>query len=214
MASLFLFANNANTNLAAKISSSSVSLTVSAGAGTDFPNPTGAQQFEITMVDAGTGLLTEIIYVPTRTGDTFGSISQPLLRGQEGTMAQTWYANDIVASLVTAGQLAALQQTTQLFPARVVTASGMFSMSSSDANGGVGLLRQISPGVSSTTLPNSPGLYAIEDLVGNFFQYPVTVAYPGGTTGPNGLSQQALNIDGQCAYFRLYSGNNIWSFKP
>jgi hypothetical protein len=105
-----------------------------------------------------------------------------------------------------------MQQVAALYPARIITASGAFAMSSSDANGGVGLNRVVTPAVSSTTLPNSSGQYWIEDIAKNFNAYPVTVAYPGGTAGPDGATSQILNINSQCAAFRLYPGN-LWSYK-
>ncbi len=106
---------------------------------------------------------------------------------------------------------------TGLGPARIVTASGGFVMTTADAGGAVGLNRAgAAPGVSSTTLPpgSVPGMiYAIEDINHNFQAGPVTVNYPAGTTGPGGAAAQVLNINGQCGYFRLYPGN-LWSFKP
>jgi hypothetical protein len=113
------------------------------------------------------------------------------------------------------GLLTEMVQTAVLDPAREITLSGVFVMTTSDANGAVGLNRTTSLGVSSTTLPSAAvagQVYAIEDLNNNFNAYPVTVNYPAGMTGPGG-SEQLLNNDGQCAYFRYY-GSNIWSFKP
>lgn len=105
---------------------------------------------------------------------------------------------------------------TGIGPARVVTASGVFAMSTADAGGGVLLNRAgAAPGVSSTTLPlgSVPGMiYAIEDFGRNFQAGPVTVNYPVGTAGPGNAADQVLNINGQCGYFRLYPGN-LWSFK-
>ncbi len=110
-----------------------------------------------------------------------------------------------------------LQPATHIGPARVITASGGFVMTTADAGGAVGLNRAgAAPGVSSTTLPvgsSSGMIYAIEDLNHNFQAGPVTVNYPAGTTGPGGAVDQVLNVNGQCAYFRLYP-DNIWSFKP
>lgn len=209
MSNLFTFANNASSTLAAPISNTALSVSLAAGTGALFPNPSAGQQFALTFNDAATGLLTEVVYCTARSGDTL-----TIVRAQEGTVAQNWLAGDLAANLVTEGTMAAMQQTSALFPARVVTASGAFSMFATDANGGVGLNRVSSPGVSSTTLPNSPGQYWIEDLAKNFFLYNVTVTYPGGTTGPDGAATQILNVNGQCAAFRLYSANNIWSFKP
>jgi len=206
--SIFVFANNASSTLAAPISNTALSVSLAAGTGSLFPNPSAGQQFALTFNDAATGLLTEIVYCTARSGDAL-----TIVRAQEGTVAQNWLAGDLAANLLTIGQMQAMQQTAALFPARQVTASGVFAMSSADANGGVGLNRVTSPGTSSTTLPNSPGQYWIEDLAKNFNAYPVTVVYPGGTSGPNGAAQEVLNVNGQCAAFRLYPGN-AWSFKP
>jgi len=208
MSNLFLFANNANSTLAAPISNSALTVTLAAGTGLLFPNPSAGQQFALTFNDAATGLLTEIVYCTARTGD-----SLTIVRAQESTVAQAWLAGDLAANLLTAGEMAAMQQTVALFPARIVSASGAFSMFSTDANGGVGLNRTSAPAASSTTLPNSPGQYWIEDIARNFNPYPVTVTYPGGTVGPNGSTQEILAVNGQCAAFRLYPGN-LWSYKP
>ena len=208
--STFLFANDASSTLAAPINSSAVAVTLASGGGSLFPNPSAGQQFALTFNDAATGLLTEIVYCTARSGDTL-----TIVRAQESTIAQSWLAGDLAANLVTAGQMAAMVQTSTLYPARIVTASGVFVMTTSDANGGVGLNRTSSPGVSSTTLPSGAQagqLYAIEDLSKNFNAYPVTVNAPAGQTIDGGASV-TLNVNGQCAYLRYY-GSNIWSLKP
>lgn len=203
----FLFANNATSSLAAPISSMAVSLTVQAGAGAKFPNPSAGQQFALTLVDAATGTITEIMYCTARSGDVM-----TVVRGQEGTNAVGWFAGDLCANDWTAGQAAGMQQSALLFPARTVTVSGAFAMSGADVGGNVGLNRLISPGVSSTTLPSTVGTYWIEDLAGNFNQYQVTISAPGGTT-IRGQPSVKLNVDGQCAKFTLYSDSNTWSWK-
>lgn len=206
----FLFANDASSTLAGPISNSAVSMNVASGQGALFPNPSAGQQFAGTFNDAATGLLTEIIYCTARTGDAL-----TIERAQEGTVAQSWLAGDLFANLVTAGQMAAMVQTAGLYPSRIVTASGVFVMTESDANGSVGLNRTTSLGVSSTTLPSAaqPGEeYEIEDLAKNFNAYPVTVNAPAGMT-IQGLADVVLNVNGQCSRFRFY-GSNIWSFKP
>lgn len=207
----FLFANDASTTIAAPISTSATAVSLASGTGSEFPNPSAGQQFSGTFNDAATGLLTEIVYVTGITGNNVTA----MVRAQEGTVAQNWLAGDLFANLLTAGQMAAMVQTAVLDPAREITLSGVFVMTTSDANGAVGLKRTTSLGVSSTTLPSAAvagQVYAIEDLNNNFNAYPVTVNYPAGMTGPGG-SEQLLNNDGQCAYFRYY-GSNIWSFKP
>ena len=166
----------------------------------------------MTFNDAATGLLTEIVYCTARTGDIC-----TIVRAQEGTAAQSWLAGDLAANLITAGQMAAMVQTAALFPSRQVTASGAFAMSTSDANGHVGLNRVSGVGVSSTTLPGSAQAgqtYWIDDLAKNFQAFPVTVNYPGGMVGPDGATTQVLNVNGQSGSFTYFSGSNQWSFKP
>lgn len=104
MALTLLAANNAQTVLAAGINSSATSLIVNTGTGALFPSPaSGTSFFKLTIVDAATGLLTEIVHVTERTGD-----SMTIERGQEGTVARAWSANDIAANMMTAGTLSYL----------------------------------------------------------------------------------------------------------
>lgn len=101
MALSLLAANNAQTVLAAGISSTATSLTVSTGTGTLFPSPVaGTSFFKLTIIDAATGSLTEIVHVTARAGDVF-----TIQRGQEGTVPRAWSANDIAANMMTAGTL-------------------------------------------------------------------------------------------------------------
>lgn len=101
MALTLLAANNAQTVLAAGISSTATSLTVNAGTGTLFPSPVaGTSFFKLTIIDAATGSLTEIVHVTARDGDVF-----TIQREQEGTTARAWSANDIAANMMTAGTL-------------------------------------------------------------------------------------------------------------
>lgn len=207
---IFLFANDASATLAAPISDVATSCTLASGAGAQFPEPSSGEQFALTFNDAATGLLTEIVYCTARTADVL-----TIVRAQEDTVAQSWLAGDLAANLVTAGQMDAMLQTATLYPSRILTTSGVFAMSNSDANGGVGLNRTSGLGVSSTTLPDTAiagQIYAIEDLAKNFNAYPVTVNAPAGMT-IDGAASVVLNVNGQCGYFRFY-GSNIWSFKP
>lgn len=101
MALSLLAANNAQTVLAAGISSTATSLTVNNGTGNIFPSPSaGTSFFKLTIIDAATGSLTEIVHVTDRTGDVF-----TIQRGQEGTVPRAWSANDIAANMMTAGTL-------------------------------------------------------------------------------------------------------------
>lgn len=207
----FLMANNASTTLAAPISNSATSVTLAAGTGAEFPNPSAGQQFPLTFNDAATGLLTEIVYCTARSGDVC-----TIVRAQESTTAQNWLAGDLAANLITAGLLAAYQQSAALQPARTVTTSGAFTITTADNGGAVLLNRVSSPAASSVTLPTSPNgaTYTIADGADNFNLFNVTVTFPGGTTGPNGSPSVVLNQAGQSASFRFFADSNIWSFRP
>lgn len=118
---IFLAANNATSVLAAPITAGATTLTVSPGTGALFPQPTGGNYFCLTVVDAATGLVREVMHVTAVSGDTF-----TILRAQETTPtpgAHAYALNDPVANLWTAGQLAALLQTNQVGTAAYLTAS-------------------------------------------------------------------------------------------
>lgn len=104
-----LFSNNASTTLATPITSSATSLTVATGTGSEFPNPMNGDYFCLTLNDAATGLLYEIMHVTARSADTM-----TIVRAQEGTTALAWNAGDIVANFWTAGSAAAMTQNYQL----------------------------------------------------------------------------------------------------
>lgn len=95
---ILLFANNAHSSLAAPINSTDTTVTLLSGTGSLFPSPTTGQGFKLTFNDLATGLLTEIVLCTARSGDTL-----TIVRGQEGTTAQSWLANDTAGMFYTAG---------------------------------------------------------------------------------------------------------------
>src|SRR5208282_4447671 len=203
------FTNNAVSTLGGAISNTATSCTLAPGTGVLFPVITpGSQYFKLTFIDAGTGLLTEIVNVTNmnNAGDTVVS----MVRGQEGTVALNWLANDLAQSLWTAGCAQAMLQTLATQTAVIITVSGVFVMSTSGY--AYGLDRVSSPAASSTTLPSGSAInqtYQSEDLYGNFGANPVTVNAPPGHNISN-LPYVTLGVDRQCATFRYY-GSNIWS---
>lgn len=208
MANLFLFSNFAGTTLGGPISSTSTSLVVASGTGAEFPSPSGAQQFAVVLNDAATGLLYEVVYVQAVSGDNFNN----LLRGQENTTALSWLAGDLIANVVTAGQMAAMVQQVSVSPIREVTTSGSFTTTTSDANGRIGINRTSAVGVSSTTLPSNASAgqtYTYEDLAGNAARYPITISASAGQSIA-GLSEFVMNVNRQSVTFAYY-GNNLWS---
>lgn len=96
----FIFTNDATSNLAGAMTSSATTMTLTTGTGSLFPAPSGSQQFPITMLDAATQLLTEIMYCTARTGDVL-----TVVRGQESTTALSWLAGDGVSHNLTAGTI-------------------------------------------------------------------------------------------------------------
>lgn len=105
-----IYSNNSQTTLAAGVGPTATSMTVLSGTGTEFPAPTTGQFFRFTMNDALTGDEFEVIYAQVRSGDTFSS----LLRGQEGTTAQSWISGDKVYAAPTAGAMSNLAQQVQV----------------------------------------------------------------------------------------------------
>jgi hypothetical protein len=107
--SIFLFTNNAVSKLAAPITNTATTMTVTAGTGSLFPNPGPSQQFALTLVDSATGLNKEVVYCTQRVGDTL-----TILRAQEpvagGQTAYAYALYDICAHLFTAGVQGAMQQ--------------------------------------------------------------------------------------------------------
>lgn len=98
--SIFKFANNVSTTLASAITTTSQTTIVLASSA-NLPTLTGGAVMALTLNDAATGLVFEIVYVTAITGATL-----TVVRGQEGTAATTWLVNDIAYATDTAGTLA------------------------------------------------------------------------------------------------------------
>lgn len=102
---MFLFANQASSALAAPIGSGATSLSLTPGSGSKFPSPTGSDQFALTLTDAATNTVYEVVYCTSRTGDVL-----TVTRAQEGTTALNWTTGDFANLYVTAGTIGALAQ--------------------------------------------------------------------------------------------------------
>jgi hypothetical protein len=160
----------------------------------------------MTLIDAATGVIKEIIHCTARSGDVC-----TVVRAQESTTALAWLAGDLIANLWTAGSAEAMVQAVAFYPARIVTVSGVFAMTTADY--AVGLQRVASPAVSSAQLPSGTAVgqeYEIADLTSNFQAYPVTITPPAAHNIAN-LSSVVLNVNRQVARFR-YFGSNTWSY--
>ena len=105
-ATIELYANNAYSTIAATLSSGATSMTVASGTGSRFPSPTGNQFFRLTLTSLNSpNTIFEIVYVTARSGDVL-----TIVRGQEGSTAQSWAISDLCGNVPTAGMLNQFQQ--------------------------------------------------------------------------------------------------------
>lgn len=100
---LQLFTNNAASTLASGITSGATSLTVQAGDGALFPNPSGSDFF-LAYLENPSASKREIVKCTSRSGDVL-----TIVRAQEGTTAQAFDSGDKVELRLTKGTL-------ELFP--------------------------------------------------------------------------------------------------
>ena len=98
----FLFTNDAVTSLATAILAGDTTLAVASGAGAYLPNPSSGQQFvlKITPATSPDGPPVEFVYCTARSGD-----SLTVVRGQEGTTAQSWPVGANLNLVLTNGAL-------------------------------------------------------------------------------------------------------------
>ena len=113
--SVLLFSNNSSTTIAGAITNTALTVNLAPGAGAEFPNPGAGQYFVGTFNDAATGLLTEIVWVTARSGDTL-----TITRAQEGTVALNWNSGDLFSNFWTAGSAAQMLQQGQVPSAALV----------------------------------------------------------------------------------------------
>lgn len=206
------FANQAKSTLAGAITNTATTANLSTGTGVLFPVPAAGQGYVGTFVDAATGLLSEVVLVTAMSGDQIVT----MVRAQENTTALAWNAGDFFYMFDTAGTMTSMQQTQQAEPARIVTSSASFTLSNLD--GGIGLERTAGLAAMNITMPVSPSngqVIQIDDLVGNFNAYPVTMIPNSGQSIAGLPGNAVLNVDGDSWRLKFYStGTNtgIWSF--
>jgi hypothetical protein len=114
-----LYANNAAGTLAIGITNSQTSLTLNAGQAALFPTPTPPQSFYVTLTDAATQTLIEIVQVTAVSGNIFS-----IVRGQDGTTARSWAAGDIVSQRAIRLEMQGWENAAEgLFPTSAITPS-------------------------------------------------------------------------------------------
>jgi len=92
------FSNNASTTLQLILSSSATTLTVASGTGGLFPSVSGSNYFYATLTNASNAI--EIVKVTNTSGDVF-----TIVRGQDGTSANSWNSGDKLELRVVAANL-------------------------------------------------------------------------------------------------------------
>ena len=98
-----LFSNNASAALASSITTSSTTITVTTGAGAQFPGITGSNYFYATLTDSSNNL--EIVKLTGRASDVL-----TVVRAQEGTTARAYAAADKIELRVTAAGMNSFPQ--------------------------------------------------------------------------------------------------------
>ena len=95
----FLFANNVNTTLSAAATNTQTTLSLTSTVGIPTTIPSG-DYFAMTLNDAATRSVFEVVYVTAVSGSNV-----TVLRGQEGTTANSWLAGDYIYGALTAGEI-------------------------------------------------------------------------------------------------------------
>ncbi len=94
----FVFANNVSTTLSAPLAPTDTTVTLASAA--HLPSLPVGSYWALTLNDEATQSVFEIVYVSAISGTTL-----TVLRGQEGTSAQSWLVGDFAFGAVTAGEL-------------------------------------------------------------------------------------------------------------
>ena len=139
-----LFTNNASAALASSITTSSTTITVTTGAGAQFPAITGGNYFYATLTDSSNNL--EIVKVTARTTDVL-----TVVRAQESTTARAYAAADKIELRVTA---AGMNSFPQLGLDNTFTGVNTFNTPIAVTSGGTG--GTTSTGSGAVVLATSP----------------------------------------------------------
>ena len=194
----FTFANNVNTTLAAAATSSSSTLTLASSNHLPSSIPSGSY-LALTLNDAATRSVFEIVYATSVSGSTV-----TVIRGQEGTAAQSWQVGDYIYASNTAGILSsfapvegsannpfAVAPASSSAPQNAPQYGQMFQLLGPSASGNITLtaLRTIIlPGTTSAfTLTIQPGTIAGQECL--------IIGGSGGTTVQSNVSSGAPAFD-------------------
>lgn len=180
-----LFSNNASATLASSITTASTTITVTTGAGAQFPGIVAGNYFYATLTDSSNNL--EIVKVTARTADVL-----TVVRAQEGTTARAYAAADKIELRITT---AGLTNMVQLDGAQTITDIKTFSS---------GIVSDVTGNLTGNVTGNVTG-----NLTGN-----VTGNLTGNVTGASGgianSGGWSVTPTGTKLYFD-YNGTNVAS---
>jgi hypothetical protein len=157
----FIAANFVQTTLSAAATSTDTSLSITSATG--IPALVDGQALPITLINAATQTVYEICYITAISGTTI-----TVLRGQEGTVAQSWSIGDLVKSCRTSGTTGSVVGT--LVPA------GSFTLPAGTSRTLV--LTDSITADSTFTLPAAPLAGTGFTVFGSASAYTTTVASP------------------------------------
>ena len=157
----FIAADFVQTTLSAAATSTDTSLSITSATG--IPALVDGQALPITLINAATQTVYEICYITAISGTTI-----TVLRGQEGTVAQSWSIGDLVKSCRTSGTTGSVVGT--LVPA------GSFTLPA--GNSPTLILTDSITADSTFTLPAAPLAGTGFTVFGSTAAYTTTVASP------------------------------------
>lgn len=163
----FVFANNVNTTLAAAASNTATTLTLASSTG--LPSLSAGEIMPLTLNDAATGLIYEIVYVTAISGVTL-----TVERAQEGTGAQSWSIGDYAFSTNTADTTAPVNgNPANAFETSTATAGDNSNLAASTA-----FVHATLPGTSQT-MQNMTSSRAMSTVYTNNEPNPIVVGVYG-----------------------------------
>ena len=185
-----VFSNNVLTTLAAPITTTvATSITLSSAA--NLPTIGPGQFFALTLNDAATRQVFEIVYVTSYSGAVLN-----VQRGQEGTTAQTWLANDLAYGAVTAAELA------QALTTGVQSLNGEGGAITIGSTANTVLVTEPSSGIINLEVNSNDVTTAVNGIRGA-----VVIQSPDNSLSVNDVGQD-INIEWSPA-FRSYGGHGI-----
>lgn len=202
----FVFANNVNTTLASAASSSATTLTLASS--TNLPSLSAGQIMPLTLNDAATGAIYEIVYVTAISGVTL-----TVVRAQEGTGAQNWSVGDYAFSTLTAaGMNTPGFPNSPTMPTPTVgnnTTSGATTAFANQTGGCVGDMRNLvaALGTPGTSITFTADEIIVESALGGaphrLGSYSQTLNVSG--TGVGGMDTGSAPASGYVAVYAIYN---------